>query len=563
MTQLEQTETVTRRKLCTEKNMASNQSSLPSTNNSHFDELRWLVHVRHAFAQMLEEEDTSVPVAIFDVPKSLLSTNPEAYVPQLFALGPYHKGRPELYDMERYKIASAQRTAKALRDLRFELIVDCFIELEHKIRAPYHRYLDYNGETLAWMMAIDVCFLLEFLQNHHGDKEVKAVGNGFSKVNWVNNAIVRDIMMLENQVPLFLLGKILEFQCSSTQVADEVLSEILESFMKEVSPFKMVGNIVDITQHVHLLQLLYHMVVPKCKGQIESIEVVIRDDESKRNDQKFENYGKVKRVFVTLWNNVSGLNCVPIRYVKQVLTSRPIKLFVQLPWKVLSKLPVLSVFTNFVEQFFSSQTNADSKSEELNSTTNINKPPLIEEIIIPSVTELVDAGVKFARTHEGINGVSFDMKSGIFYLPTVTLDINTEVVLRNLVAYEASGIFGPLVFTRYTELMNGIIDTEEDVKLLRQSGIISNRMKSDKEVSDIWNGMSKSVRLTRVPKLDRVIEDVNKYYNKNWRIKTSKLMKKYVFNSWKFLTLLAAILLLLMTAFQAFCSVLCLQSLVW
>ncbi|KAG1327813.1 putative UPF0481 protein [Cocos nucifera] len=535
--------------------MASNQSSLPSTNNSHFDELRWLVHVRHAFAQKLDEEDRRIPVSIFDVPKSLLSTNPEAYVPQLFAVGPYHKGRPELYDMERYKIASAKRTENALKDLRFEHIVNCFIELEHKIRAPYHRYLDYNGETLAWMMAIDASFLLEFIQKYHGDQEGEAVGNGFFKASWINNATVRDIMMLENQIPLFLLRKILEFQCSSVQGADEVLSEILESFLKEVSPFKMIGNMVGITRHVHLLQLLYNMLVPKFKDQIESIEVVIQDDESKPNDAQFENSGKVKRVFVIIWDNLSALNCVPSRYVKQVLTSRPIKLLVQLPWKVLSKLPVLSMFTNFVEQFFSSQTNGDSKSDELNSATDINKPPLIEEITIPSVTELVDAGVRFVPTHEGINEVSFDMKSGIFYLPTVTLDINTQVVLRNLVAYEASAIFGPLVFTRYTELMNGIIDTEEDVKLLRQSGIISNHMKSDKEASDIWNGMSRSVRLTRVPKLDRVIEDVNKYYDRNWSIKTSKLMKKYVFNSWKLLTLLAAILLLLMTALQAFCSV--------
>ncbi|KAK9923035.1 hypothetical protein M0R45_031470 [Rubus argutus] len=48
------------------------------------------------------------------------------------------------------------------------------------------------------------------------------------------------------------------------------------------------------------------------------------------------------------------------------------------------------------------------------------------------------------------------------------LDGNTEVVLRNLVAYEASTVSGPLVLARYTELMNGIIDTKEDVKLLRE-----------------------------------------------------------------------------------------------
>ncbi|KAL3528926.1 hypothetical protein ACH5RR_008248 [Cinchona calisaya] len=52
----------------------------------------------------------------------------------------------------------------------------------------------------------------------------------------------------------------------------------------------------------------------------------------------------------------------------------------------------------------------------------------------------------------------------------------------------------PLAFTRYTELMNGIIDTQRDAKFLREKGIIVNQLKSDKEVADLWNGMSKSIK---------------------------------------------------------------------
>jgi hypothetical protein len=133
--------------------------------------------------------------------------------------------------------------------------------------------------------------------------------------------------------------------------------------------------------------------------------------------------------------------------------------------------------------------------------------------------------------------------------------VNTEVVLRNLVAYEASNASGPLVFTRYTELMNGIIDTEEDVKLLREKGIILNRLKSDEEVANLWNGMSKSIRLTKVPFLDKVIEDVNKYYNGRWTVKGGRFMRQYVFSSWQFLTLLAAIFLLLLMTLEVFCTV--------
>lgn len=116
-------------------------------------------------------------------------------------------------------------------------------------------------------------------------------------------------------------------------------------------------------------------------------------------------------------------------------------------------------------------------------------------------------------------------------------------------------VSGPLVFTRYTELMNGIIDTEEDVRLLRRNGILKNYMKSDKEVAEVWNGMSRSVRLTKVPFMDNMIKDVNKFYNSNWKVKAKKLMKNYIVRSWPFLTFLAAILLLLLTGLQAFCSV--------
>ncbi|XWS11736.1 hypothetical protein CRYUN_Cryun37aG0025600 [Craigia yunnanensis] len=95
---------------------------------------------------------------------------------------------------------------------------------------------------------------------------------------------------------------------------------------------------------------------------------------------------------------------------------------------------------------------------------------------------------------------------------------------------------------RHTELMNGIVGTE-DVKLLRERGIILNHLKSDEEAADLWNGMSKSIILTKVPFLDKVIEDVNRYHNCRWNVKARNFFKQYVYGSWQLLTLLAAIML--------------------
>ncbi|PWA44247.1 hypothetical protein CTI12_AA528180 [Artemisia annua] len=193
--------------------------------------------------------------------------------------------------------------------------------------------------------------------------------------------------------------------------------------------------------------------------------------------------------------------------------------------------------------------------EKSSDDASDSKAPLIEEIKIPSVTEMVKAGILFSPVNGGISEISFNNKTSTLYLPVINLDVNTEVFLRNLVAYEACVAAGPLVLARYTELMNGIIDTEEDAKYLSERGIVLNHLKSDKEVADLWNGMSKSVKLTKVPKMDKVIEDVNKRYGKTWRVKLSKFMRTYVFGSWKILTLLAALFMLFLTFVQAFCSV--------
>ena len=92
--------------------------------------------------------------------------------------------------------------------------------------------------------------------------------------------------------------------------------------------------------------------------------------------------------------------------------------------------------------------------------------------------------------------------------------------LRNLFAYEPSIALGPLVVTRYTGLMNGIIDSEEDAQLFGEKRIIMNHLKTDEEVAKLWNGISKSMRLKKVPFLDKVIEDVNKYYNDRMKVKS-------------------------------------------
>nr|CAB3467237.1 unnamed protein product [Digitaria exilis] len=561
-----------------------------------FDEVRWVVQIRHslqddAAAGDGDNDDTGIPVSVFNVPKQLQVHKPEAYTPQFIALGPYHHWRPELYEMERYKLAAARRAQKRLLSppgLKLDGLVDQFKRLERRVRAHYHRYLDFNGETLAWMMLVDGAFLLEFLQIYAvvvaNDGEVVVSGDGGGKAaalrrvssrmqhlvdftgrKSAHNLILRDMLMLENQVPMFLLRKILEPQCSSADDAGELLARMVTGLMKELCPFKMMGSfpVIDVGKHAHLLEVLYYILVPKPEDD-STVEVNgndVHDDGGGYDIEEQAGDGGgaeerqkpaagceyVKQLFLAVWGIVSRLNSTaggPMRYV-----TKPIEFAIKAPWKMLAVVPGVGSFVSGAD---GSTTNPHDPSS---TGYLLTRPPLIEEIMIPSVSELVNAGVKFSPTAGDLSTIAFDAKTATFHLPMVTLDSNTEVVLRNLVAYEASAASGPLVLARYTELMNGIIDADDDVAALRRRGVVLNRMKSDGEVAKLWNGMTRSVRLTKVAFMDRAIEEVNRYYNSRWRVKTKRFMRKYVFSSWQVLTFLAAILMLLLTTLQAFCSV--------
>ncbi|KAJ4958655.1 hypothetical protein NE237_025766 [Protea cynaroides] len=552
--------------------MSSSQTATMNSNSSYsFDMLGWVIHIRQTLDDELEDE-TSVPVCIFNVPKTLLASKPDCYIPQQVAIGPYHFWRPELFEMERYKVSAAKKTQKQLQSLKkFEKLVEKLMKHEPRIRGSYHKYIQCNGETLAWMSAVDACFLLEFLQVY-AIKEGKILTRILSTMSHLvdysgkkssHNAILRDIILLENQIPLFILRKILEVQYSSLDVADDLLLTMLMGLCKELSPFKLMEDFpsIQVTDCAHLLDSLFQLIVPRSKQQSEITEGT--EDQNvpaaapEDNEEKLEDSSEVNTLCNQFWKPLCKSNKGPVSYIKRLLISKPIKLVFKLPWTIISRIPGCSILIQPLESLFSSEDKENIKPENgssSNSTDN-HKAPLLEEITIPSVTQLNDCGIRFEATKGGINTVRFVAKTFTLQLPSVSLDVNTEVVLRNLVAYEASHASGSLVFTRYIELMNGIIDTEEDVKLLREKGIVLNHLESDKEVADLWNGMSKSVRLTKVASLDKVIEDVNKYYRGSWKVKSKNFFKSYVFGSWKILTLLGAILMLLLMCLQSFCSV--------
>jgi hypothetical protein len=517
------------------------------------DENAWVIQIKEGLEALQQQEDEEEFCAsVFNVAKELLAVKPEAYIPQSVSIGPYHHWRPELYEMERYKLVAVHRFEKRINKRgKFQsVVVQEFKKHDLQIRSCYHKFIDYEEETLAWFMALDAVFLLECLQfyvrhaNKTSDADFKQLGRvlHLSGTSAAHNSIVRDLMMLENQLPLFLLQKLLELQTGSKIMAEERLSSLLTLVCQELSPFTF--NFPDnsnfhINERGHVLEVLYYAIVPI----VSSNEIPNPTSEEESESPDTVDISTVRQAFsALLWKALSSLNV------------RPLRLFTELRQRSLNLKPftVLVKKDTIKSEKKRSEEEGEGKGEE--SFVKII-PPTRDELAIPSVADLHSAGIKFIPTDGDLSTIHFEKNTATLYLPKVKVDINTEVILRNLVAFEASAAPGALVFTRYTDFMNGIIDSKEDVRLLREKGIISSHLKRDKEIARLWNSMGRCVNLTKVEFLDRVIEDVNTYYNRKWKVVVVKFVKKHIFGSWKFLTLVAAAILLALSCLQAFCSV--------
>ncbi|KAL6615617.1 hypothetical protein ACP70R_037887 [Stipagrostis hirtigluma subsp. patula] len=510
-----------------------------------FDETQWIVRIRRIFDEEIELSDDQ-PISIFGVPKPLLCTKPEAYMPQLVSLGPYHHYRQELCDMERYKLSAAKRSQSLLPNMDIQQLVDVFTRSEHRIRAHYHRHLNLSNETLGWMMAIDVSFLLEFLQtfsNNSNERTLQRIPSRMSHLvdpsrrTSSRSMLLRDIVMLENQIPLFLLLKAIELRCSSAQPAQSVLSSMLIGFFQEVSTLKGTGcSCTDINQHAHLLHFLYSNMVPRCKEESDGTVELVGDDSHNEHDHRKRTLSSIAELLVK-----RGAKFVSVMIDFTVKTTL----------KLLASIPCLSVLKQPIEQLTQQAFEPSGGALQNKNTTS----PLLEEIAVPSVAELAYAGVRFCPTVGDISMIQFCTATATLYLPVIGADVTSEVVLRNLVAYEASVGTGALVFARYVELMNGIIDTEEDARLLRECGVILNHLKSDQEVAELWNGMTRSVRLTRVPALDLVIDDLNKHYSSCWKVRVRAFAKAHVPGAREIIACVAVVMLFLFVGVQVFCVV--------
>lgn len=204
-------------------------------------ESEWMISIKEKLERASNDDVAGSwsKICIYRIPHFLRDQGlgeDKAYVPQVVSIGPYHRGKRRLLLMERHKWRALHIMLKRLRQ-SIKLYIEAIQELEERARACYEGPLSLTSNEFVEMLLLDGCFILEFFRGYT---------EGFENLGYERNdpifamrgmmySIRRDMMMIENQIPLFVLEKIISLQLGDPN-QKSVVADLAIIFFDPLSP---------------------------------------------------------------------------------------------------------------------------------------------------------------------------------------------------------------------------------------------------------------------------------------------------------------------------------------
>ncbi|KAI9157318.1 hypothetical protein LWI28_020570 [Acer negundo] len=236
-------------------------------------ESKWVIEVKQKLDLMV---DATTEIShwnkrsIYKVPACVTDLHKKAYKPQIVSFGPYHHGETHFEPMEEHKqralLHFLKRSGKPL-----ESFVDSLQQVVEDLKNSYD-LLDLKWQTddtgyFLPMLIRDGCFMLEIFRTstHSFDDYVHndPIFSNHGKL-YIMPYIRRDMLMVENQLPMLVLEKLIAVETNNTKDEDYVNKLIIKFF----SPGTNVSNI-NMGKCLHVLDVyrksLIHQEQPRKK----------------------------------------------------------------------------------------------------------------------------------------------------------------------------------------------------------------------------------------------------------------------------------------------------------
>ncbi|KAH9727147.1 DUF862 domain-containing protein [Citrus sinensis] len=177
---------------------------------------------------------------------------------------------------------------------------------------------------------------------------------------------------------------------------------------------------------------------------------------------------------------------------------------------------------------------------------------------IPTAMQLHQAGVKFQLgSSANLFDITFNVE-GILEIPLLRISESTEILFRNLQAFERLHC-GTRYINDYVIIMNYLVNTAHDVDLLVQNRVIENWLWNSEAVSNLFHNLVQETSLSAKNfQYTDLVEDLRAYCRYRWHRWKAMLRQDYFNSPWASISVIAAVILLLLTLIQAICSIIAL-----
>ncbi|XP_078161198.1 UPF0481 protein At3g47200-like [Carex rostrata] len=435
---------------------------------------------------------------IFRTPHNISQSKKNIFEPSVVSIGPFHRGQKHLQTVEEQKRRYLKDFLSRGDHISLNLCISEMKFLETRTRRCYSEtFDDVDSNAFVKMMLLDGCFVLE-----HFLKKYERNGNSILEIGWNYNFIVRDLLLLENQIPFFIVEKLYEIG-----LKQEIRKNFVNPLLRHVA-FKL-SNVTRDSIYAyqppaeihHLVHLYYHYLVPNPEKPVVLIS-------------KFD----LTRMFSA---------------------NRIIK-------------GLLHRFRSSVLRGRSPHSTSGKSSVPLpNSTWNLSS------MVIPSATELKEAGLKFTPKCNPKHMLDISFEYGVLKIPRLYIIDDTKPIFANLLAFEHSK-YGKenKPFTRFVAFLDNLVNTPNDVTILQECGIIENWLGSEEDLTHFINKATEGTAFSADHYLAELYTEVNRYIGSSWNRQRANLIRDYFSSPWAAISLIAAFMLLILTLVQSFFAVL-------
>ncbi|KAG5047567.1 hypothetical protein JHK86_016973 [Glycine max] len=196
---------------------------------------------------------------IYKVPFSIRRHNEKAYTPEVVSIGPFHHGHPRLQDMEKHKLFYSKAFLKRTQTT-LDTLIGNIQEMEPEFRRCYSHTLEFSKEQLVKIIFVDCAFILELFYRF-GSGEWKEDDMCLLKP-WLTSNIACDLLLLENQVPFFVLERLFNLSFSTRGGDFPSFLELTFDFFEEFNRSRLNFNNINRIRHFTDLIRTFHLQDP-------------------------------------------------------------------------------------------------------------------------------------------------------------------------------------------------------------------------------------------------------------------------------------------------------------